>query len=88
MRFLRRVAQDGATFTGTMELEGNTLTIREGVINGNEMSATATMTQGGQTLDVDITGTIEGDEASGEADAGPLGTATWTATRTGPGGGR
>jgi hypothetical protein len=81
-----RIQQDGATFTGTLTLEGDELQLRDGVINGNEISVIAVMEQGGETLDVEITGTVEGDRASGEADAGPLGVATWTAQRTGPGG--
>lgn len=81
-----RIQQEGATFTGTLTLEGDELQLRDGVINGNEISVIALMEQGGETLDVEITGTVEGDDASGEADAGPLGVATWTAQRTGPGG--
>jgi len=83
-----RIVQEGATFTGTLTLEDDELPLREGVINGNEISVIAVMEQGGETLDVVITGTVEGDEASGEADAGPLGVATWTAERLGPGGAR
>lgn len=82
------VEQEGATFTGSMTLEGQRLELRDGVIDGNEISVTALMEQGGQTLEVKITGTVEGDEASGEADAGPLGVAQWTARRRGPGGAR
>lgn len=82
------VEQEGATFTGTMTMQGQPLDLRDGVINGNEISVTAVMEQGGQTLEIEITGTVEGDQASGEADAGPLGLARWTAERTGPGGAR
>lgn len=82
------VEQEGATFTGTLDLQGQTLPLREGVIDGSEISVIAVMEQGGETLDVKITGTVEGDEASGEADAGPLGAARWEAKRTGPGGAR
>jgi imidazolonepropionase-like amidohydrolase len=88
MQATLEIEQDGATFTGSMTMEGQRLELRDGVINGNEISVTALMDQGGQTLEVKITGTVEEDEASGEADAGPLGTATWTATRRGPGGAR
>jgi hypothetical protein len=82
------IEQDGATFTGTLTMQGQALQLSDGVINGNEISVTATMQQGGQTLEIGITGTVEGDRASGEADAGPLGVARWTARRTGPGGAR
>ena len=82
------IQQEGATFTGTLNMQGESLPLENGVINGNAISVTAVLDQGGQTLDIDITGTVEGDQASGEADAGPLGVARWTAERTGPGGAR
>jgi hypothetical protein len=82
------IEQDGATFTGTLTMQGMPLQLRDGVINGNAVSVTAVMEQGGQTMEIEIKGTVEGDQASGEADAGPLGTARWTAERTGPGGAR
>jgi imidazolonepropionase-like amidohydrolase len=82
------IEQEGATFTGTMMMQGMPLQITDGVIDGNSISMTAVMEQGGQTLEIEISGTVEGDQASGDADAGPLGVARWTATRTGPGGAR
>ncbi len=82
------IEQDGATFTGTMMMQGMPLQITDGVIDGSGISMTAVMEQGGQTMEIEISGTVEGDHASGDADAGPLGVARWTATRTGPGGAR
>jgi hypothetical protein len=82
------IEQDGATFAGTLMMQGMPLQLRDGVINGNAISVTAVMEQGGQTMEIEIKGTVEGDQASGEADAGPLGTARWTAERKGPGGAR
>ena len=82
------IVQEGATFTGTMTMQGQPLEVVDGVIDGSAIRFTALMQQGGQTLEIDVTGTVEGDRASGEADAGPLGTARWTAERTGPGGAR
>lgn len=88
LRATMTVEQDGATFTGTMSMEGRSMQLRDGVIDGNEISMVAIMEQGGEITEIDITGTVEGDSASGEADAGPLGIARWSATRTGPGGAR
>ncbi len=82
------VEQDGATFEGSLSMQGQSLVVKDGTINGNEIAMTAVMDQGGQTMDIKITGTVDGDRASGEADAGPLGIARWTARRTGPGGAR
>lgn len=82
------IEQDGATFTGSMSMEGQRMPLRDGVINGNEISVVAVMEQGGQSMNIRITGTVEEDRAAGEADAGPMGVARWTATRLGPGGAR
>lgn len=82
------IEQDGATFIGTLEMQGTTMPVRDGVIDGNEVACVAVMEQGGQTMEIEIEGTVEGDEARGEADAGPLGVARWTARRTAPGGER
>lgn len=88
LRTTLTIEQEGATFEGSMDVEGTTVRIRDGVINGNEIRATGLMTQGGETLEIEFEGTVEGDTASGEADAGPLGTVRWSARRTGPGGAR
>lgn len=88
MEGVLRIEQEGATFEGVLEMQGDELEVIDGVINGNEIRCTAVMVQGGERLEVEITGTVEGDRASGSADAGPLGTADWTAVRIGPGGAR
>ncbi len=87
MNAVLTIEQEGATFTGTMDMMGMSLQLTDGVINGSDISVTAVMEQGGQALDIEINGTVEGDQASGEADAGPMGVARWEARRTGPGGG-
>lgn len=88
MRATMTIEQEGATFTGTLSMDEQTMQLRDGVIDGNEIRVIALMDQGGQTMEIEITGTVEGDSATGEADAGPLGIARWSATRTGPGGAR
>lgn len=88
LRGTMTLEQDGATFTGRLAMEGQTMRVRDGTIDGNEVRMVAVMEQGGQTMEIRITGTVEGDRASGEADAGPMGVARWTARRTGPGGAR
>ena len=81
------IVQDGATFTGTLELPDARMEIREGTIDGDEIRAIAIMREGGQTVEIEMEGTVEGDEARGEADAGPLGVSRWSARRV-PGGAR
>lgn len=82
------IEQDGATFTGTLELEETTMRVRDGRIDGAEITAVALMRQGDETVEVEIEGTVRGDEATGQADAGPLGVTRWTARRQTPGGAR
>jgi imidazolonepropionase-like amidohydrolase len=86
MTAILTVEQDGATFSGAMVMEGQRLPLSDGVIEGNRISAVATMDQAGQTMRIRMTGRVDGDRATGEADTGPLGMARWTAERTGPGG--
>jgi hypothetical protein len=85
---LLTIEQDGANFRGTMTLEGQRLPLSNGVIDGDRISMVTTMDQGGQTMQIRLNGTVDGDRATGSMDAGPLGVASWTAERTGPGGAR
>jgi hypothetical protein len=53
-------------------------------VNGNEVTFSITIQGGGQSMTIEFTGTVEGDSATGTATM-PMGTLTWTATRTSPG---
>ncbi len=53
-----------------------------GSVSGNELNMNILISASGQSLDVKLTGTVEGDTASGDATS-PMGDFAWTARRTG-----
>lgn len=77
------LTQEGSSVSGTFDSELGTAPVN-GSIEGNELNLTLTLDAGGQTIRVDMTGTVEGDTASGTA-ATPMGSMNWTARRTAPG---
>lgn len=83
-----RVEQEGARFTGSFEYRGEEGEVTDGVIDGDEISGVVTLEIDEEELEIRLSGTVEGDEASGEADLGPDGVVRWTARRVGPGGAR
>lgn len=74
--------QDGAEFSGTLVMEMGTVQIRSGVVSGTAFTCTWVLSMGGETMEFDIKGTVEGDEVSGTG-GGPMGDFSWTARRTG-----
>ena len=83
-----RIEQEGARFTGSFEYRGEEGEVTDGVIDGDEISGVVTLEIDEEELEIRLSGTVEGDEASGEADLGPDGVVRWTARRVGPGGAR
>jgi imidazolonepropionase-like amidohydrolase len=71
--------QQGNTLTGTMTSEFGTSEITNGTVTGSEFRFTTTVTVG-QTLDVEVSGTVSGDRISGTATT-PNGNATFSGTR-------
>jgi hypothetical protein len=53
-----------------------------GSVSGNSLSMNILISAAGQSMDVELTGTVEGDSASGDATS-PMGDFSWTARRTG-----
>ena len=53
-----------------------------GAISGSSVSMTIAISAGGQSMEARLTGTVEGDSASGDGTS-PMGDFTWTARRTG-----
>ncbi len=74
--------QEGSDFSGTLTMEMGTVQIRSGVVSGTGFTCTWVLSMGGETMEFDIKGTVEGDEASGTG-GGPMGDFSWTARRTG-----
>lgn len=72
--------QDGAEVTGTLSVRGSTFTVEDGIVAGSTLEMTLTGSGGGEALELSLTGTVEGGEASGTG-SGPPGSFTWEATR-------
>jgi hypothetical protein len=72
--------QDGNELTGTMETQMGATPISEGSVNGSEISFTMVFTRGEGSMSLVYTGTVEGDEMSGNV-VTPRGEIPWTAKR-------
>jgi len=83
LRGTMNLTQEGAEFSGTMELDVGTVRVREGLVSGNEVTFETVYEDVGQTATSEVTGTVEGDEAGGSG-RGEGGRFTWKATRSGP----
>lgn len=97
------ISMDQESFEGTMELkqdEGGEvdgsfspagqappLGVEGGSVSGSTLDLTLSASAGGETIEISLTGTVEGEKASGTG-SGPFGSFTWEATREStPGGG-
>jgi hypothetical protein len=79
------VTQEGASFEGTMTTPFGEAEVQDGIVSGNDVSFTLVFAAGGESMEIEITGTVEGDRGSGSGES-PDGSFTWTARRTsGPG---
>ena len=76
------LTQEGADFAGSMTSDFGESKIKDGVVSGNDMTFTLVFSMGGESMDLEFTGTVEGDQASGSSD-GPFGSISWTAKRSG-----
>ncbi|MDH3289967.1 MAG: hypothetical protein OEO20_14525 [Gemmatimonadota bacterium] len=74
--------QDGAEFSGTLVIDMGTMQIQSGAVSGTSFTCTWVLSVGGETMEFDVKGTVEGDEASGTG-GGPMGDFSWKARRTG-----
>ncbi len=82
-----KVTQSGASFTGTLEVPGfGTVPVESGSIDGDRISFTVTVQQGGESATVEFTGTVSGTSISGSGSGEGVGDFEWQAERTaGPG---
>lgn len=82
--------QEGADFDGTGRAGFGALDVEDGLVSGSDVSFTLVFEAGGQTLEVSLSGSVEGDTMSGTGSGPPeMGSFTWEASRTaGPGAGR
>ena len=71
---------DGSvTGTFTMEMGGGSV---RGNVSGSDLALTITISAGGMTIEARLTGTVDGDSASGDGTS-DMGDFTWTGRRTG-----
>ncbi len=79
------VTQEGAEFEGSMTSPFGEAKVRYGIVSGTDISFTMVLSAGGETMEIEFTGSVEGDRASGSGDS-PEGSFSWTAKRSsGPG---
>jgi hypothetical protein len=74
------LTSEGNTLTGTVTDSFGQVDITDGVVDGNQLSWSQTMTKP-FPMTLDFTATIDGDEMTGSVKAGPFGTSPFTGTR-------
>ncbi|MFW6040173.1 MAG: amidohydrolase family protein, partial [Gemmatimonadota bacterium] len=80
-----RLTQDGASFEGTWETEQGAARVVDGVVSAGDVVFTLLIDAGGQEIEASMSGSVEGDRASGSgstsfgAESASL---SWTARRT------
>jgi hypothetical protein len=72
--------QEGAEFSGSIEMDMGRLQVKDGVVSGNKITFTMVMSIGGESAEMEAKGTVEGDVARGSG-SGPMGSFTYRATR-------
>jgi imidazolonepropionase-like amidohydrolase len=75
------VAQDGASFSGSMTSMMGTQEVSEGRINGRNVTWSMSISVGGNTITLNYRGEVEGNRMTGSAEMGSFGSATFTAER-------
>ena len=74
------LATDGSSLTGTMNGQQGSLDIKEGSVDGDNLSWKADLTQP-MPITLEFSATVEGDEISGTVKLGAFGNATFKGTR-------
>ncbi len=78
--------QSGASFSGTSQTDFGTGQIQNGTVSGNQLSFTLMLDFGGQSIEMEFSGSAEGESASGTAVGFGGSTMNWTARKvSGPG---
>jgi hypothetical protein len=76
------LTQEGAEFEGTMSSDFGESKIKDGVVSGNSVTFVVVFNMGGESMEIEFSGTVEGDRASGSGDS-PMGSFDWTAKKAG-----
>jgi D-glucosaminate-6-phosphate ammonia-lyase len=75
--------QDGETLTGTYKGRFGEAPLK-GTVKGNDIKFSLTISPQGQDLQIDYTGTVDGDTMKGKAKFGDLGEGTFTGKKAAP----
>jgi hypothetical protein len=75
------LTQSGTSFTGTMTSQVGNQEISDGQIAGRNLTWTAVIQVGGQSITLNYRGEVDGNRMTGSADLGSFGSATFTAER-------
>lgn len=75
------LVQNGASFAGTMTSQVGSQEISDGQITGRNLTWSATLQMGGQSITLTYRGEVDGNRMSGSAELGSFGSATFTAER-------
>lgn len=78
-----KLKQSGNELSGEFTSQMGSAEIYDGSVNGNEIQFSVEITIQGQTMELIFDGIVEGDSIDGSIDLGPMGSATWTATKPG-----
>ena len=76
--------QDGENLTGTYKGRLGEAPIK-GTVKGNEIKFSVTLSAQGQEIEIEYSGTVDGDSMKGKAKFGDFGEGTFTGKRSAPG---
>ena len=77
------LTQDAGAVTGTFSLGDMGSGDVTGSVSGSDLAFTISVVAGGQSVEVEIEGTVSGDSASGDGSGAMVGDFSWTAKRKG-----
>ena len=75
-----KMVQEGDVLTGVSEASGETITMEDGKVDGNNLSWACNVTKP-MPIKLEFTATLDGDAISGEAKLGAFGTANFSGSK-------
>jgi hypothetical protein len=81
MKITLEVVQEESTLSGKMTSQYNQSEFTDGTVSGNEISLVITINAMGRTVDIYVSGVVEGDTISGTIAFGAMGSAEFTGKR-------
>lgn len=81
MKIILEVTQEESTLSGKMTSQYNQSEFTDGTVSGNQVNLTITIDAMGRTIDIYVSGVIEGDTISGTISFGAMGSSEFTGKR-------